>query len=109
VSADGGADAEEELDMTKPWATDLTEAEFVDAMRARPDGSLALVELYASWCPACRAFKPHYERVAHALSISHPSVLVARADCATEVRHMRQLLQGNMAWPCNVVVYNMSK
>ncbi|KAK9839872.1 hypothetical protein WJX81_007676 [Elliptochloris bilobata] len=52
-----------------------------------PAGRSAIVEFYASWCPACQHFQPAYERVAayfHAVPPPQPEVYVARVDCATQ-------------------------
>lgn len=55
--------------------------------------TMALVELYASWCPACQHFKPTFEKVAAffngADDSPEPAVYVARVDCAVEENHAR--------------------
>ena len=46
------------------------------------------MEFYASWCPACKHFQPHYEKVSaffYGSPRPKPEVYVARVDCATEV------------------------
>eukprot|EP01024_Parvocaulis_polyphysoides_P065981 TRINITY_DN771_c2_g1_i2.p1 TRINITY_DN771_c2_g1~~TRINITY_DN771_c2_g1_i2.p1 ORF type:complete len:507 (-),score=38.97 TRINITY_DN771_c2_g1_i2:826-2346(-) len=46
-----------------------------------------LMEFYASWCPACRHFKPDFEKIANYFNKQprvKPEVWVARVDCATE-------------------------
>lgn len=47
------------------------------------------MEFYASWCPACKHFQTHYEKVSaffYGSPRPKPEVYVARVDCATEVR-----------------------
>ena len=51
-------------------------------------GRGVLMEFYAAWCPACKHFQPHYDKVAeyfHGTPRPKPEVYVARVDCATEV------------------------
>ncbi len=58
-------------------------------MQALPAGRGVLMEFYASWCPACKHFQPHYEKVSayfYGSPRPKPEVYVARVDCATEVR-----------------------
>ena len=66
-------------------AVDLESSDFNSTLLALPADSWALVEFYASWCPACRAFMPDYEKVAvffegHPVDGKH--VFVSRVDCA---------------------------
>ncbi|KAI5064202.1 hypothetical protein GOP47_0020872 [Adiantum capillus-veneris] len=46
----------------------------------------AIVEFYAHWCPACRNYKPQYERVAklfNGADAVHPGIVfMAKVDCA---------------------------
>ena len=79
---------------------DLTVATFDGALQGLPADRWALIEFYASWCPACQHFKPTYEKVSAALRrepLPQPEVWVARVDCATEVRlssmHMQPQLR----------------
>ena len=67
---------------------DLTLPTFDRALEGLPSDRWALIEFYASWCPACQNFKPHYEKLSAALRrnpLPQPEVWVARVDCATEV------------------------
>jgi len=51
-------------------------------------GRGVLMEFYANWCPACKHFQPHYDKVAaffYGTPRPKPEVYVARVDCATEV------------------------
>jgi len=43
---------------------DLSQAGFDIALQALPAGRGVLMEFYATWCPACQHFQPHYEKVA---------------------------------------------
>ena len=68
---------------------DLTVGTFDGALQGLPADRWALIEFFASWCPACQHFKPTYEKVSAALRrhpLPQPEVWVARVDCATEVR-----------------------
>ena len=67
---------------------DLTVNTFDGALQGLPVDRWALIEFFASWCPACQHFKPTYEKVSAALRrepLPQPEVWVARVDCATEV------------------------
>ncbi|KAG0601757.1 hypothetical protein M758_11G137400 [Ceratodon purpureus] len=48
----------------------------------------ALVEFFASWEPACKGYKPHFERVAclfnHPRAVHEDEVFVVKVDCAIE-------------------------
>ncbi len=68
---------------------DLTVNTFDGALQGLPADRWALIEFFASWCPACQHFKPTYEQVSAALRrepLPQPEVWVARVDCAKEVR-----------------------
>ncbi|KAG6511525.1 hypothetical protein ZIOFF_029593 [Zingiber officinale] len=69
-------------------AVDLNVSDFETALRESP-ASFAVVEFFAHWCPACRNYKPHYEKVARIFNgpdAVHPGiVLMARVDCALKV------------------------
>ena len=70
---------------------DLTLPTFDGALEGLPAERWALIEFYASWCPACQQFKPTYEKLSAALRrapLPQPEVWVARVDCATEVRSL---------------------
>ena len=83
-AADGAADVDPAL-----LPIDLTLPTFDGALEGLPADRWALIEFYASWCPACQQFKPTYEKLSAALRrepLPQPEVWVARVDCATEVR-----------------------
>ncbi|XP_010243772.1 PREDICTED: sulfhydryl oxidase 2-like isoform X2 [Nelumbo nucifera] len=69
-------------------AVDLNITNFDKVLRDSP-ASFAVVEFFAHWCPACRNYKPHYERVARVFNgpdAAHPGiVLMARVDCALKI------------------------
>ncbi len=59
------------------------------------------MEFYAAWCPACKHFQPHYDKVAayfHGTPRPKPEVYVARVDCATEVIFAFTLPQHQPMW-----------
>lgn len=66
-------------------AVELNETNFNDVLRETP-ASFAIVEFFAHWCPACRNYKPHYEKVARVFNgpkAAHPGIiLMTRVDCA---------------------------
>ncbi|KAI3714361.1 hypothetical protein L1987_72960 [Smallanthus sonchifolius] len=49
----------------------------------------AIVEFFAHWCPACRNYKPQYEKVArlfNGANAVHPGIiLMTRVDCANKI------------------------
>nr|GMD26649.1 sulfhydryl oxidase 2-like isoform X1 [Ipomoea batatas] len=69
-------------------AVDLTAVDFDAVLRDTP-ATHAIVQFYAHWCPACRNYKPHYEKVArlfNGVDAIHPGILLlTRIDCALKV------------------------
>ncbi|KAL0924176.1 hypothetical protein M5K25_004985 [Dendrobium thyrsiflorum] len=70
------------------YAVDLNSSTFDSILKESP-ASFAVVEFFAHWCPACRNYKPHYEKVARLFNgpnAVHPGiVLMTRVDCAMKV------------------------
>ncbi|GJM89677.1 hypothetical protein PR202_ga05886 [Eleusine coracana subsp. coracana] len=70
-------------------AIDLNATNFDAFLKASPE-SFAVVEFFAHWCPACRNYKPHYEKVAKLFNgpdAAHPGIIVmTRVDCALKVQ-----------------------
>ncbi|KAL6618828.1 hypothetical protein ACP70R_033967 [Stipagrostis hirtigluma subsp. patula] len=77
-------------------AVDLNATNFDAILKASPE-SFAVVEFFAhcsfsigcgAQCPACRNYKPHYEKVAKLFNgpdAAHPGIIVmARVDCASK-------------------------
>uniref|UniRef100_A0A7N0UBD8 Sulfhydryl oxidase n=1 Tax=Kalanchoe fedtschenkoi TaxID=63787 RepID=A0A7N0UBD8_KALFE len=69
-------------------AVDLNATNFDSVLKETP-ASFAIVEFFAHWCPACRNYKPHFEKVARVFNgpaAAHPGmVLMARVDCALKI------------------------
>ncbi|PWA44749.1 Erv1/Alr [Artemisia annua] len=69
-------------------AVDLNVTNFDSVLKDTP-ASYAIVEFFAHWCPACRNYKPQYEKVARIFNgpnAAHPGIiLMARVDCANKV------------------------
>lgn len=69
-------------------AIDLNATNFDEVLGNTP-ASFAVVEFFAHWCPACRNYKPHYEKVARLFNgpeAAHPGIiLMARVDCASKI------------------------
>ncbi|KAK1298919.1 Sulfhydryl oxidase 1 [Acorus calamus] len=67
---------------------DLNSSNFDRVLSASP-ASFAVVEFFAHWCPACRNYKPHYEKVARLFNgpdAVHPgNVFMTRVDCAEKM------------------------
>ncbi|KAJ4959754.1 hypothetical protein NE237_019664 [Protea cynaroides] len=65
-------------------AADLNSTNFDEVLRNSP-ASFSIVEFFSHWCPVCRNYKPHYEKVARLFSgphAAHPGVIfIARVDC----------------------------
>lgn len=70
------------------YAVDLNVTNFDQVLRDTP-ATHAIVEFFAHWCPACRNYKPHYEKVAklfNGADAVHPGIiLMTRVDCAEKV------------------------
>ncbi|MQM18585.1 hypothetical protein Taro_051582 [Colocasia esculenta] len=66
-------------------ALELNGSDFDAVLRQSP-ARFAVVEFFAHWCPACRNYKPHYEKVArlfNGANAVHPGIVVmTRVDCA---------------------------
>ncbi|XP_034688256.1 sulfhydryl oxidase 2 isoform X2 [Vitis riparia] len=89
-------------------AVDLNTTNFDQVLRNTP-ATYAIVEFFAHWCPACRNYKPHYEKVARLFNgpdAVHPGIiLMTRVDCASKINtrlcdnfsvgHYPMLLWGN--------------
>ncbi|XP_024190545.1 sulfhydryl oxidase 2 [Rosa chinensis] len=67
---------------------DLNVTNFDAVLRETP-ATYALVEFFAHWCPACRNFKPHYEKVARLFNgpdaVYPGMLLMTRVDCASKI------------------------
>ncbi|KAL0463494.1 UNVERIFIED_CONTAM: Sulfhydryl oxidase 2 [Sesamum latifolium] len=79
--ADGKAD--------KPdYAVELNAANF-DSVFKETSAAYAIVEFFAHWCPACRNYKPQYEKIAKIFNGAdsvHPGIIiVTRVDCASKI------------------------
>ncbi|XP_019426511.1 PREDICTED: sulfhydryl oxidase 2-like isoform X2 [Lupinus angustifolius] len=70
------------------YAVELNSTNFDDVLKDTPD-TYAVVEFFAHWCPACRNYKPHYEKVARLFNgpdAVHPGIiLMTRVDCASRI------------------------
>ncbi|KAF3432231.1 hypothetical protein FNV43_RR26970 [Rhamnella rubrinervis] len=70
------------------YAVELNATNFDAVLRETP-ATYAVVEFFAHWCPACRNYKPHYEKVARLFNgpdAVHPGhVLMTRVDCASKI------------------------
>ncbi|KHN06736.1 Sulfhydryl oxidase 1 [Glycine soja] len=70
------------------YAVELNATNF-DALLKDTPATFAVVEFFAHWCPACRNYKPHYEKVARLFNgpdAVHPGiVLMTRVDCASKI------------------------
>ncbi|KAM0933224.1 putative thiol oxidase [Dioscorea sansibarensis] len=69
-------------------SVDLNITNFDAVLRDSP-ATYAIVEFFAHWCPACRNYKPQYEKVARLFNgpeAEHPGIiLMARVDCALKM------------------------
>ncbi|KFK43764.1 hypothetical protein AALP_AA1G169600 [Arabis alpina] len=72
----------------KDNAVELNATNFDSVFQETPAKS-AILEFFAHWCPACRNYKPHYEKVARLFNGAeavHPGqVLMTRVDCAVKM------------------------
>ncbi|KAM7271225.1 hypothetical protein ACFE04_030439 [Oxalis oulophora] len=71
-------------------AVDINATNFDSTFKETP-AAFAIVEFFAHWCPACRNYKPHYEKVARLFNgheAVHPGiVLMTRVDCAQKINN----------------------
>ncbi|KAI7754973.1 hypothetical protein M8C21_005619 [Ambrosia artemisiifolia] len=69
-------------------ALDLNVTNFDQAFK-HTTNTYAIVEFFAHWCPACRNYKPQYEKVArlfNGANAVHPGIiLMTRVDCADTI------------------------
>lgn len=69
-------------------AVELNATNFDAVLRDTP-ATYAVVEFFANWCPACRNYKPQYEKVARLFNgpnAAHPGIiLMTRVDCALKI------------------------
>ncbi|XP_062111042.1 sulfhydryl oxidase 2 isoform X1 [Humulus lupulus] len=72
----------------RDYGVDLNLTNFDSVLKDTP-ATYAVVEFFAHWCPACRNYKPHYEKVARLFNgpdAVHPGmVLMTRVDCASKI------------------------
>ncbi|KAL5553372.1 hypothetical protein UlMin_040773 [Ulmus minor] len=72
----------------RDYAVELNGTSFDGVLKDTP-ATFAVVEFFAHWCPACRNYKPHYEKVARLFNgpdAVHPGIiLVTRVDCASKI------------------------
>ncbi|XP_042385130.1 sulfhydryl oxidase 1-like [Zingiber officinale] len=68
-------------------AVELNASNFRSFLKESPL-KFAVVEFFAGWCPACRNYKPQYEKVASLFNgpdaVHSGIILLARVDCALE-------------------------
>ncbi|KAL7260371.1 hypothetical protein ACSBR1_006105 [Camellia fascicularis] len=71
-------------------ALDLNVANF-DSVLKETQATYVIVEFFANWCPACRNYKLHYEKVARLFNgpeAVHPGIiLMTRVDCASKTNN----------------------
>lgn len=69
-------------------AVELNATNFDSLLKETP-ATFSVVEFFANWCPACRNYKPQYEKVAklfNGADAVHPGIiLMTRVDCALQV------------------------
>ncbi|KAG7646375.1 Thioredoxin domain [Arabidopsis thaliana x Arabidopsis arenosa] len=72
----------------KDNAIELNATNFDSVFQDSP-AKYAVLEFFAHWCPACRNYKPHYEKVARlfngADAVYPGVVLMTRVDCAIKM------------------------
>jgi thiol oxidase len=95
AAADGGGGGDDGAShhAAAPYLSDVSKANITSTLKALPADAHVLIEFYASWCPACRAFAPEYEAAARFLvaataALPNP-VRVFRLDCAVDVSVLR--------------------
>ncbi|KAK4487420.1 hypothetical protein RD792_005945 [Penstemon davidsonii] len=80
------------------YVVELNATNFGSVLKETP-ATYAVVEFFANWCPACRNYKPQYEKVAKLFNgpdAIHPGIIfMTRVDCALKVLFYAALfLQG---------------
>ncbi|KAE8732067.1 Sulfhydryl oxidase 1 [Hibiscus syriacus] len=72
----------------KVYGVELNATNFDGVLKDTPV-THAIVEFFAHWCPACRNYKPHYEKVARLFNgpdaVHHGIILMTRVDCALKI------------------------
>eukprot|EP00250_Pteridium_aquilinum_P003787 c14075_g1_i1 orf=202-1773(+) len=72
----------------RDFAAELDATSFNSSLWAAP-ARWAILEFYAHWCPACRNYKPQYEKVARLFNgpdAAHPGIVfMAKVDCALKI------------------------
>ncbi|CAA0817191.1 Sulfhydryl oxidase 1 [Striga hermonthica] len=70
------------------YAVELNATNFDSVLKDTP-ATYTIVEFFAHWCPACRNYKPQYEKVAkifNGAEAVHPgTILMTRVDCALQI------------------------
>ncbi|XP_051145836.1 sulfhydryl oxidase 1-like [Andrographis paniculata] len=70
------------------YAVDLNVSNF-DTVLREAKASYAIVEFFAHWCPACRNYKPQYEKIAKLFNGGDAAyqgiILMTRVDCALKI------------------------
>ncbi|KAL3501828.1 hypothetical protein ACH5RR_036277 [Cinchona calisaya] len=70
------------------YGVELNATNFDSVLKDSP-ATFAVVEFFAFWCPACRNYKPHYEKVARLFNGAdavHPGIIfMTRVDCALKI------------------------
>ncbi|KAL3825411.1 hypothetical protein ACJIZ3_021440 [Penstemon smallii] len=70
------------------YVVELNATNFGSVLKETP-ATYAVVEFFANWCPACRNYKPQYEKVAKLFNgpdAIHPGIIfMTRVDCALKV------------------------
>ncbi|KAL0396735.1 UNVERIFIED_CONTAM: Sulfhydryl oxidase 1 [Sesamum calycinum] len=70
------------------YAVELNATNF-DSVFKETSAAYAIVEFFAHWCPACRNYKPQYEKIARIFNGAdavHPGIIiVTRVDCAFKI------------------------
>ncbi|KAL6573768.1 Sulfhydryl oxidase 1 [Orobanche hederae] len=71
------------------YAVELNATNFESVLKDTT-AAYAIVEFFAHWCPACRNYKPQYEKVARIFNGAdavHPGIiLMTRVDCAVKAQ-----------------------
>ncbi|KAK6134162.1 hypothetical protein DH2020_032112 [Rehmannia glutinosa] len=83
------------------YAVELNATNFDSVLKETP-AAYAVVEFFAHWCPACRNYKPQYEKIAkifNGADAVHPGIiLMTRVDCALKKKsEIRSIDDGRTA------------